>query len=626
MIRLIAYLAAVLVFAAGLSWLADNPGTVSIAWPALNLKADPSVFQVVVTLLVLLTVFWIGMTLFRHVWNSPRQVGQFITRRKQQRGIEALSHGMIAIGSGDPAGARKAAALARSALPNEPLTHLLRAQAAQISGDSATARRIFEAMLASPDTEQLGLRGLFTEAEREKEPEAQRQFAERALMLNPKLAWASTALFDMQCKAGDFEGALETLAGARKNELVDRAAADRRRAVLLTGLALKCEESDPNKALALATEAHGLAPDLVPAAALAGRMLAARGNTAKAAKVLQRTWTQSPHPDLATAYAFARIGDSPRDRLERVRQLAGVNPHEVEGAIAVANAAIDAKQFDEARDALKPHLEGNLTQRLATLMARIESEQFADKGRVREWLARAVNAPRDPAWTADGIVSEEWAPVSPVSGQLDAFQWKVAVETHGARDTDLVTRKIEELVALGAPRTIEADDSAERQAPAVKAEPKVSAPEPAAVAKADTGAVAAVTDVPATAPVRSGPPTTSKPVEAAKPVIAVADAAPADTAPKTKADAADKPKAAAPVEIKPVSKTAQPDAARQPKPEAKTAPAPVTSIAAKDTKDSKDSKDTRVFVTPHAPDDPGPDAGEAEAPAKGTRPNYRAMT
>ena len=49
---------------------------------------------------------------------------------------------------------------------------------------------------------------------------------------------------------------------------------------------------------------------------------------------------------------------------------------------------------------------------------------------VREWLARAVRAPRDPAWTADGIVSDEWEPLSPVTGRLDAFEWKVPVATN----------------------------------------------------------------------------------------------------------------------------------------------------------------------------------------------------
>ena len=50
---------------------------------------------------------------------------------------------------------------------------------------------------------------------------------------------------------------------------------------------------------------------------------------------------------------------------------------------------------------------------------------------VRQWLARAVRAPRDPAWVADGFVSERWAPVSPVTGKLDAFEWRAPVERLG---------------------------------------------------------------------------------------------------------------------------------------------------------------------------------------------------
>ena len=136
----------------------------------------------------------------------------------------------------------------------------------------------------------------------------------------------------------------------------------------------------------------------------------------------------SPHPDLAAAYAYARPGDSPRDRLNRMRHLARLTPHDSEGPIALAITAIEAREWDEARAALEPLLEGRLTQRVATLMARIEGEQHGHTGRVREWLARAVNAPRDPAWTADGVVSDRWAPVSPVTGALDAFRWRVPVE------------------------------------------------------------------------------------------------------------------------------------------------------------------------------------------------------
>jgi HemY protein len=40
----------------------------------------------------------------------------------------------------------------------------------------------------------------------------------------------------------------------------------------------------------------------------------------------------------------------------------------------------------------------------------------------------AVRAPRDPAWVADGYVAERWAPTSPVTGRLDAFEWRAPSE------------------------------------------------------------------------------------------------------------------------------------------------------------------------------------------------------
>src|SRR5690606_14298997 len=114
----------------------------------------------------------------------------------------------------------------------------------------------------------------------------------------------------------------------------------------------------PERALELALGAHRLARELTPAAAIAGRILASRGRTPAAARVLMRAWRRAPHPELAVAYAYARPGDSPRDRLDRVRQLARLTPGHPEALIAVATAAIEARAWDEARQALKPLLDG----------------------------------------------------------------------------------------------------------------------------------------------------------------------------------------------------------------------------------------------------------------------------
>lgn len=446
MTRLVLFLIGVVTLAAGLSWLADRPGSLVLTWQGYDIET--TVFRAAVLLAFLIGLSVFAVSILRQIWASPAAVGRFFNRRREQRGLEALSSGLIAIGSGDRALATRYAVQARKALPNEPLTHLLRAQAAQLSGDRSTSRRIFEAMLSSPDTEQLGLRGLFLEAEREGEREAARQFAARALSLNPKLAWSFDALFDLQCKASDWAGALETLTIGRRHGHIEKPDSDRRRAVLLTAQAQALEEENGQKAQDLAIEAHGLAPDLIPAAVISGRQLASRGNTARAAKIVERTWKRSPHPDLAVVHAFARPGDSPRDRLERIRRLARSTPHSAEGPIAHAQAALEAREFQEARTALEPLLDGRLSQRVCTLMARIEDGERQNAGGVREWLARAVNAPRDPAWTADGIVAEQWAAISPVTGALDAFQWKVPHEAEPGSLSARALEKLDELVPL----------------------------------------------------------------------------------------------------------------------------------------------------------------------------------
>jgi HemY protein len=65
------------------------------------------------------------------------------------------------------------------------------------------------------------------------------------------------------------------------------------------------------------------------------------------------------------------------------------------------------------------------------LLADIEEAESGDQGKVRQLLSKAVRAPRDPAWVADGVISERWAPVSPVTGKLDAFEWRAPMERLG---------------------------------------------------------------------------------------------------------------------------------------------------------------------------------------------------
>ena len=441
MIRVLTFVIVVIAAALGLAWFADRPGAITVEWLGYEIKT--SAFVGALVLAAIVTTLILAWSLLRYVLTRPAAVAAHMQERRRRQGFDALTRGLLAIGVGDRALAQRYSNVARRNLPNEPLTALLKAQAAQLKGDRASARRAFEAMLDRPETELLGLRGLFLEAKRGNDHDAARALAEQAVRTDPQTGWSVNALFDLQARAGDWEGALATLAVARRHSNVEPDVALRRRAVLLTAEARDLEASQPDKALALASEALRLAPSLIPAAEIAGRLLASKGESRQASRLIARTWKLAPHPDLATVYAFAKPGESPRDRLKRVEHLASLTSGDIEGHIAVAVAAIEARDWQAAEAALSPYLHDRPPARVCALMARIESGE-GNKGREREWLARAVRGRRDRAWIADGYISDRWLPVSPVTGAVDAFEWKAPVDAIGrGNETLLIEESLE---------------------------------------------------------------------------------------------------------------------------------------------------------------------------------------
>lgn len=424
MIRVVLFLILVGLVALGAAWLADRPGEVAITWLGYRIETSVAVALAAVAAIAALTIAALGVG--RFLLRSPDRVAGALRRRRRSKGDEAISRGLIAIGAGDARAAQRYAQEAQRRAPGNPLTLLLRAQTAQLLGDRKAAEEAFRAMAARRDTKLLGFRGLYIEAQRHDEPEAARLIAEVAAQSAPSLSWAADAALQSRCAAGDWAGALAVVEANARSGLIDRAKSRRQRAVLLAARALAAEDNDRANARRWALEAVRLASDLVPAAALAGRLLAEAGDVRRAGRILEGAWTANPHPDLAEAYAYLRPADSAQDRLARIRRLADLRPGELESALSLARAALDAREFATARAALE-HWSKTPTQRAAMLMAELEELEHGDEGRAREWMGRAVRAARDPAWTADGVVSERWLPVSPVSGRLDAFEWKTPV-------------------------------------------------------------------------------------------------------------------------------------------------------------------------------------------------------
>jgi HemY protein len=421
MYRIILFLVLIALAAAGAAWVADQPGDVVLSWSGWRVETSPPVFAL--ALGVAVVVAMLAWTILHALWRMPERIRRRRRERHHARGRQAITEGLLAIGHGDSTAARRHAEVARKHAANDPLALLLHAQSAQLDGDRAGAKAAFFAMVERQDTRLLGLRGLFIEAQRAHDPVSAVGIAEEALKLAPASTWASQAVLGFRCAKSDWSGALAILDNNLASGLIDKPAYRRQRGVLLTARALELEKVDRDLSRDSVMEAVKLAPTLVPAAVLASKYQSEAHQVRRSMRIVETAWLAHPHPDLADAYAHVKLGDSARQRLVRVETLAAKAPGHIEGALAVARAAIDATEFARAREALAPFIAAP-TQRVAMLMAEIERTEHGDSGRARAWTLRAVRALPDPVWTADGYVSATWRPVSPVTGRLDAFQWQ----------------------------------------------------------------------------------------------------------------------------------------------------------------------------------------------------------
>lgn len=353
---------------------------------------------------------------FKDLLALPAKIEARDREARHMRGIEAVTRGLEAVAVGDAADAQHHARVARRNLDESSLTRLLTAQAAQISGDEMAAAQNFTAMLDAPETEFLGLRGLYAQAQRAGDKAAARGYAERAFRLRPNAGWAFESVLELGLERGAWSETREAIAMAAKSGVLAAEKARRAEAALLTANAYAAAISGDTKlALDEAEAAYKLAPALAPAAVLAARLHATAGRRSRAAKILEQAFAEAPHPALAKTHAELYAKEDAQRRAERMKRLADRRPTAREAKLIMVRRHLVLGEFTQAISALEPLLLETAYAGDYALMA----EALAGGKRPDEvdsvskaWLKRAAEARRDPAPGADGefhFTREGWA-------------------------------------------------------------------------------------------------------------------------------------------------------------------------------------------------------------------------
>lgn len=391
-------------------------------------------------LLLVLLVIAIGMAycmrFLSAVLGLRRWFAHYRQRRRYARGHTALSRGLVAVAAGDAGRARREATRAGDLLQDQSLVLLLAAQADQLDGNEEAARGKFERMAARDDTAFLGIRGLLGMALRRGDETTALDLARRAYELQSSTPWIQQVLFELQVRHGLWKDAQSTLTRATRQGVVPPEDAARKTAVLLLQRADQADSQGRRQdALHLMRDAHAKAPTLVPVVTRFAETLIASGNSRKAIKLIEQAWSAQPSADLAAVYRRTRTG--PIAAVKALQRLVRIRPDHPEGRLALAEAAIEARDWTEARAQLRTaaELEPAPSGRLCTLMARLEEGENGDTGAAKDWLLRANAARFFTVWECSqcGAVSESW---EALCGSCGAFDSLVAETVRPALQAD----------------------------------------------------------------------------------------------------------------------------------------------------------------------------------------------
>ncbi len=431
MIRLIKFILFVSVVVGIAYWLADRPGTAQIVWRDTVIETSAVFLALcVLALAVALHVLFRIWSFLYHgptFWRLRREINKIKSAQDQ------LTKGLVAIAAGRAAEAGRLAVAARKNVENGIAAQWLQAQAAQMAGDKRAAQEIFRALAAKDETSALGYRGLVAEAKRQGDwGEVDRLLVELRRK-EASMPWLSLMRMESAARRRQWAEAEEALSGAVSAKMLDTDAGRRTRAALRVALSrAHATSGDRNAAIQAAEQAVKQAPDWLPAIINLAEALAASGHVRAAARVIDRAWKNHPHPQLARI--VMRMAETPLEAFKHMERLGRTNENTSESCLAVAEAALSADVWGEARRRLMVAVnDRSATQGVYKLLARLERLERHDERAAAMWLAKALDVAPDPVWLCRvcGGAHDVWQPVCAHCGSFDVLEWRSAGKSRG---------------------------------------------------------------------------------------------------------------------------------------------------------------------------------------------------
>ncbi len=366
--------------------LMEHPGFISVQW--LGYVMETSVAFCIGLIFALALAIYLVLFPFRWI----RRIRSSLERKRVKQSKNILVQILTNILCDDLSpNAKLIKQFAKKARNDDELILMLKA----LSNDTG----VYEQLIKKPKTEQAGWQGLINECIKRGEIVQASEDVENLLSKNPRTTWILKEAFNLFILNEEWKKALNCLETLNKNGALTSDEYAMQKAVLLVKL---------NKGV----EAFRLCPAL-PAAALA----AARSKPQKAEKIYRLAWQAQPSFEVYQAYVKLYAKENSLAQYKHVLKLCEQNKNAKLNALVIADAALKAKLWGEAKKELNGYLANYpLTINVASQMAQIEIEANHNMREAQKWIEKMSAIERGANYTCTkcGHKTDTWTASCPI--------------------------------------------------------------------------------------------------------------------------------------------------------------------------------------------------------------------
>ncbi|GEM_PF-5046201 len=407
--RKIILLLSIIAIALGASWMADHAGQFSLNW--LGWQIEGSVAFLLVALLLSASLIWLIMHWLNALFHIPSELRKERKRLMSGKGLDHITQAMIAASENDTKSSQKHLDKARHFLPDSPLPRLMQLQLAGRQKDSKLAHQQFTQLQHFAPTKALALRGLAEQARKQGDMDLALTYTDDLLKEAPNNVTSQKLAIDIFSYHRRWQEALKLVKQAYAQKHLNADEYKRANATIAMQQATTMlEEKNRQSAMEMLKKATSADPSLQPAAIQYAELLRQIGKPAQAAKILRNSWKHTPHPEVAKAHAELFKDMTPEKQAKKAKELAKQNSQALETQTLLAEAAMQAEEWDNAKNHLKIGMSKQETVTLCRLMAQLYKKGYSDETEERRWLDKAITATPDASWqcTHCGAQPEDW--------------------------------------------------------------------------------------------------------------------------------------------------------------------------------------------------------------------------